>query len=642
MNSVTASDVRIPQRTLALRLARLMPWVLSFLAPFVFILAMDAALLPLANPDPAWRHETASFVASPVATPRELPATGWRAVELPFRQPKPAVVPSSAWYRIPFDGAASDDELWAVYFARPYSNLAVFINGTFIGDSGSMVPPIPMHRGPLLYKFPARLLHAGDNVLDVRSVHWNAGGRLDVAVIGPAMLIEPAFRFTKAMAVTVKQFTVIMMLAMSAVMAVLFSLRRRESAYGWFAAALLFWAAHIEIMLIAKSPFRIYFLWDNLQGIAIGAYVVCAAFFVHRFLGLTRPRAERLFLFWGVSGALVLLTDVIVFGYQMPWFFKRVWMPGIQLIGVYQLWTLLSANRRRQDLEVRLLAIVSWFVLVVGVRDGWVDIGWLQRAPLYLTYTVGAVLFVFGTILLRQFAGALNTAERTNEQLEQRVREKAAELERNLVRLKDLERERALSAERERIMQDMHDGVGGHLVQALSIASVHKELEPVAEPLRTCLDELRLMIDSIEPVDGDLASVLGTLRMRMSRRLAQAGVEMRWDVADLPPLPDFGPKRVLEVTRIVQEAITNALKHSHARQITVSARELHLPQGHAIAVEIADDGRGFSVPSPTESSRVGGRGLSGMRRRAAELGGSLRVESSDAGTRVRLELPLDG
>ena len=119
------------------------------------------------------------------------------------------------------------------------------------------------------------------------------------------------------------------------------------------------------------------------------------------------------------------------------------------------------------------------------------------------------------------------------------------------------------------IMQDVHDGIGGQLVQALSIAAARPDLAPMEEPLRHCLDELRLMIDSIEPVDGDLASVLGTLRMRMSRRLAQAGISLRWQVEDLPPVPDLRPKEVLEITRIVQEAIANALKHSGSRSLRV-------------------------------------------------------------------------
>jgi signal transduction histidine kinase len=201
--------------------------------------------------------------------------------------------------------------------------------------------------------------------------------------------------------------------------------------------------------------------------------------------------------------------------------------------------------------------------------------------------------------------------------------------------MKDMERDQALSAERDRIMRDMHDGVGGQLVQALSIATSRAELKSIEEPLRSCLDELRLIIDSIEPVNGDLASVLGTLRMRMSRRLTEAGVQLRWRVEDIPVLANFGPNRVLHISRIVHEAIANSLKHSHAKQITLATRLVTNETGQLILIEIADNGAGFAA------TVTRGRGLINMKRRAQDLDARLSIDSSAQGTTVRLAFPID-
>jgi signal transduction histidine kinase len=208
-----------------------------------------------------------------------------------------------------------------------------------------------------------------------------------------------------------------------------------------------------------------------------------------------------------------------------------------------------------------------------------------------------------------------------------------------LVSLKDMEREQALSAERERIMRDMHDGVGGQLVQALSIATNRSELRPMEEPLRACLDELRLIIDSIEPTEGDLASVLGTLRARMSRRLSAAGVQIHWQVEDMPALTDFGPRRILQVSRIVQEIIANALQQRLAKSITVHAYaapasvEGEKPQ--AVSIEFIDDGAELSTVDSQTSE------LHCWFRRAEEAGGCLTVLSSPAGVTMRLGLLLE-
>jgi signal transduction histidine kinase len=106
---------------------------------------------------------------------------------------------------------------------------------------------------------------------------------------------------------------------------------------------------------------------------------------------------------------------------------------------------------------------------------------------------------------------------------------------------------------------------------------------------------------------------------------------MRWQVDDLPPMPDLGPRAVLDVARVVQEAITNAIKHSGCNEITVSAALAG--GGQHVEIQVTDNGRGMGA-------RGVGRGLSGMQRRAADLGGSIEFASTTSGTRVTLRLPL--
>jgi signal transduction histidine kinase len=632
VNAPIESTIAGSQAPAPRRFARLAFWLCAFVAPFVFIAALDA-LIATNNDPPVPRLPIAEFQASDAARPQELPAAAWQRVTLGHAiRPAPGTV-ASAWYRLRFVAGARPEPMWSVYLPRPYANVAVFVNGELIGDGGPMTAPLPMHRDPLRFTFPARLLRPGVNELAVRAVTNTTLAGLGRIYVAPAGELEPTYRFGRMMFVTLKQVLVIMMSLVAAVMAAMYLMRRRDSAFGWFALALIMWAGHIGVMLTARAPFDPRSLWETFQGIAIGLYSICAALFIHRFLGLRRPRLETAFFAFAIAGSLVLLSGPLFFKHALYAFFGLVWVPVIQAIGVYQLVLLLRSGRRRADPEVRLLAAASWLVIVVGARDFLVDVVSPTRGYLYLTYAAAPVVVVFGAILLRRFVNALDVSERANEVLERRVAEKTRELELNLGRLNDMERERALSAERERIMQDMHDGIGGHLVQALSIASARSELAPVEEPLRNCLDELRIMIDSIEPVNGDLASVLGTLRMRMSRRLAQAGVELRWQVGDLPALPDLGPKHVLEVTRIVQEAITNALKHSGARCISISSGVSEGPP-RRIFVEIADDGRGFAAGARGEGT---GRGIQGMHRRAATLEAQLTIDGA-GGTRVRLEM----
>jgi signal transduction histidine kinase len=160
--------------------------------------------------------------------------------------------------------------------------------------------------------------------------------------------------------------------------------------------------------------------------------------------------------------------------------------------------------------------------------------------------------------------------------------------------------------------------------------------DEVSEMLRNALDDLRLVIDSLDPIDCDLLAVLGSARARLEPRLSRHGLHMRWEVREVAGLPSFGPETALQVMRVVQEAVTNVVKHAGARTIVMRTGDGRDPEGRAaVYVEICDDGRGMRGDAPA------GRGLASMTRRAGRLGGRLVIESSETGTTVRLWIPRD-
>jgi signal transduction histidine kinase len=113
----------------------------------------------------------------------------------------------------------------------------------------------------------------------------------------------------------------------------------------------------------------------------------------------------------------------------------------------------------------------------------------------------------------------------------------------------------------------------------------------VAEVLKGCIDDLKLTIDSLEPVEADLLLLLATLRFRLGPRLAGAGVSLRWEISDVPPLDWLDPRNALHILRILQEAFTNTLKHTRATQIRVMTGA----EDGYVSVVIADNGGGFDV-----------------------------------------------
>jgi len=168
---------------------------------------------------------------------------------------------------------------------------------------------------------------------------------------------------------------------------------------------------------------------------------------------------------------------------------------------------------------------------------------------------------------------------------------------------------------------------------ALLVREAQGEDGRVAVVLRESIEDLQLIIDSLEPVENDLLTVLGTLRYRLQDRLGKSGIDLQWNVVDLPPLPILTPHSVLSILRIVQEAFANCLKHSGATRITVTTGLVGEPGNDEKAqIAIVDNGRGI------DGTRVG-RGLENMRRRAGALGGTLRISSRPGATEVLLVFP---
>jgi signal transduction histidine kinase len=121
-------------------------------------------------------------------------------------------------------------------------------------------------------------------------------------------------------------------------------------------------------------------------------------------------------------------------------------------------------------------------------------------------------------------------------------------------------------------------------------------------------------------------------RYRLEPRLEAAGLQLQWDVHEVPKLTWLNPTAALQMLRIVQEVLANVLKHARARTIRVATQA----DADQAIVLIADDGVGFDV----DQVRTAGRGLENMKRRAAEIGGRIEINSGRGATVLRIVLPV--
>jgi len=279
--------------------------------------------------------------------------------------------------------------------------------------------------------------------------------------------------------------------------------------------------------------------------------------------------------------------------------------------------------------ESRLLLAPLCFYAAAALHDGAMVAGWVD-APVFLSLYYRQLLIVaIAVILMRRLGMSLMRLDGANALLTRRLAEREAELS----RLHEDERmeaaRRVRSEERDRLTVDLHDGLSGHLASIIALAE-REQSAGIERTAREALDDLRVVIHSLEVGDRELVAALAGLRERLERQLKRLGVGLEWSMARLPEIAGITPTFALGVLRIVQEAVTNAVRHGPASRIAV--RGGANAQGDAVIV-IDNDG------VPYAPGARSGCGVDNMTRRAALLGGVLRIEALAEGTRVMLTLP---
>ena len=200
-----------------------------------------------------------------------------------------------------------------------------------------------------------------------------------------------------------------------------------------------------------------------------------------------------------------------------------------------------------------------------------------------------------------------------------------------------LEVQQAIEVERERLMGEVHDGIGSSLVTALAVAKREGHSPSTIELLTKAISELKITVDSLDPLDGDLLAIIGNLRHRLEPGLKKAGLSVKWDVQLVPLLPWLDSINALQLLRLVQEAASNALVHSGASRLVFRCMPALKGDLDGITIEIEDDGQGFDLLTNVRK----GRGLETMKARATALQGAFDCLSAPGeGTKLTIWLPM--
>lgn len=427
-------------------------------------------------------------------------------------------------------------------------------------------------------------------------------------------------------------------------------LRRRLVVAHLFAVDSLLWALR-EALWVGGVRYFDWALIDALMKLCGAAALLVAGMLLLRLLEREVRAwmwAARVALLWTV---LALWMRVVGQGLDASWLPAARVMVDLahglaHLVGLWVTAIAVQEVWRRPSLARALILLGCLGVTGLAAADLWHQSlsrqAMSQEALRWAPYMgMCALLSVVVAVYVRVSA-AFHLEAHHKQELRAQVEAQRLELERLHARERARDRDEAVQSERARIVRDMHDGLGSQLVGMLSAVEAeqvsHTEL---VEELHEALSQLRMTIDSLDPVADDLAGILGQLRYRLDARMRRAGFVLHWEVGAMPVTQQLSAAAVSHVQRMLYEIFSNVIRHSQAAHVWVQASQR---DGHSTVV-VRDDGVGFVPPASAgagdASRRSGGRGMRHLALRAEQIGAHVQVDSAPGqGTCVCLTLPF--
>jgi signal transduction histidine kinase len=569
---------------------------------------------------------------NPSETP-PAPAADWLPTELPdiWTRNRPGFG-GTVWYRFTVDVPIEPDVLWALWLPKLAMNAELWINNELVRSNGSMDDRHLSRywNTPVLFHIPQHVWRSGSNQIHLRiKARIEHGGGLAPMWLGPADELQSRHERCLWRQNTLVSACNVFVVSLGLFFLVVWLRHRARAHYGYFSLGAILMGLGNSNMAVNHAPLPDE-QWELLmQALMVWGPLMLGLFGLH-FAGRVHRHLDRSLLLYASLATMLLVwagdrwrTETI-----------SALIGPVLILNGFALHALLQYVRQQPRRDHVLVGLAAIGTMTIGVHD------WLIRAgilpfdmPYAMPYMTPLLLSTLCWLVAGEYAQSQQRLARMNQELAERVRQREAELQASFEQLAHVEREHAATAERSRILRDMHDGVGAHITTAMrQLESGYAEPELVAQTLRDSLDQLKLSIDAMNLPPGDVNALLASLRYRLQRRIEAAGIELQWQV-DLLPVWAGGQQvnAMRHLQFIVFEALSNALQHSGATELLISAAA---DTNETIHIALQDNGCGMG-----NAGRHDGSALHTLHERAALLGARLGIEPAQPGTRVVVELP---
>ncbi|WP_181883688.1 sensor histidine kinase [Sphingorhabdus pulchriflava] len=614
-------------------------WLVACFAAYLCWAAVPAAATP-ATPSTGVLEFLSGEIA--FADKNEIPEAGWEKRQTPalwLSDEARAKLAGklTAWGRFRFDGRLLPDEPLAIYTENNRERLTVYLNGVelFRNYRSATSQTLGWNR-PYIIPVPQKLLRDVGNELVLR-VGSDRQFSLGVGTVkvGSQEVLGRLYNYQQFWRVTGSAAANYAMLFLTFAAFVMWMARRSETEIFWLVMTGLLWFVRDFHFFAEESPLDPYW-FQQVSYYSLYFAVAASLSFCVAFLKLSNHRRIIAMLF-AIGVALCIFRVAITSTNRTDLATSLATL----LVSLLVCGLIIREWFRNRSLESLALVAVVLFGTVLGLHDiGRIpNVNWWQGLGFHVQPFTGFLLFsVFLLSVGRKYLRALTEVETLNASLEERVETATHALAASERARQKIEVEHAVGIERERLMREMHDGIGSNLVTALAVVRKQGEAPVAEETLQRALTDLKLTVDSLAPVEGDAVALLANLRHRMEPDMEKAGVKCVWRVEPCPSLDWLDAPNALHMLRIIQEGVGNVLSHAHATSITIACCPSKKDGRDGVELVLTDDGCGFIAANVSGN----GRGLSNMHTRASQLGADLRIESDlGAGSKLSLWLPVE-
>lgn len=633
-----APDITEPRRPRGFAL-----WAFGVFAALAIMLGiLFVAATPL-NDLQAHQFSEAVYAESDTPTPFDIIPGSHKQTSLPYGR---CCKHSYAVYTIDLhpDEASLKDP--AILMPKIRNNVAVYIDGEWVAGRGRMELPADRYQmWAHLHRLPIDKFSTG-NTMEIVVTRRTGRKMLYPFYIGEYGALKPAHDIINLTRVYFPSIHIVISLFVALFCAATASLFHARSLLYSLAILMLFWAGTVAVQILPFSwisgrlNYALYvaFFWGTLAASICFIMEWTSSFAAPRFkkfwrrLDMPVPENTRKTV-WQITWAVFIIASAVSI-------FLTVTRgaPGATIANRAVTWTALLLMPL---LGLRLIAYYSnhgkeviveasaFLLVIAAVIVDMIMVRFFDRSG---SLVFAASLFFPFALLLslaRRAQSVFEAVMISNTQLNKTVQIAEKKILAGQKELRTRETQTTLLQERTRIMRDMHDGVGGQLVSLLSsVRSGKAKPDEVEQDIQRALNDLRLMIDSLDNVGTSLDTALAIFQERARARLAAEGIAFTWQNLLDEAAEGFGPEAVLQIYRILQEALTNIQRHAGARNVSITVEKISgdLP----LCITVKDDGCGIS------DANKKGRGLDSMQRRARVLGGELHIEPANPGTILRL------